>query len=228
MERQLEKTEKLKASRRASRRASRKGAYDSRESEKSLETGFREGFIGFPAPKLKRRGLSNAERKLTPAHIEALKNYRRAGISERVIAELSGWSLSVVSKYVRDVIPVEPNTDGLADSPGDKPETKSPAQAAPPADGSDGEQRTDWRGVPTEMLVPTETQVQLIGMAGYKGLTVKQFLELEILPCLKMIEALRNTVPHNNGDVLSLLESTQALIADGIAFRKTLQGGRTR
>lgn len=54
---------------------------------------------------LRKRSLSNEERKLTAAHIEALRNLRRADYSYEKIHQLTGWSDATIAKYTKDVRP---------------------------------------------------------------------------------------------------------------------------
>src|SRR5260370_37240205 len=57
-------------------------------------------------PRLRKHGLSNEEKKLTPANIEAVENLKRANASVETIHRLTGWSPGVISKYTSHIEPM--------------------------------------------------------------------------------------------------------------------------
>lgn len=177
--------------------------------------------------------LSNEDRKLLPSHVEALRNFRKTGMAEEAIAEITGWSKSTVHKYVADVEPkpVQAKNDGeaSANSPG-LTSTENPSIASIKGDGEskdrDVASRSGKMGI--ELILDPQIFWQFGGAAMGKGKSVRKYIDDDVLPAVRVYELLKASVPHVEGKVDSLIDNLQSMLRDAIAYRRTLEHYRKR
>jgi len=82
--------------------------------------------VGVATSKPKRGGLSNEERALTPANIEAIQREKRAGLTNEEIRKLTGFSLGSISKHTKNI-----KVDPRAESPDPQGSASQPEPQPP-------------------------------------------------------------------------------------------------
>ncbi len=160
-----------------------------------------------------------ARQRLTPMNIEAIRGLRAKGATIDQIHGATGFARSAIHHYVRNVRRESEDTEGEGYKiyPVESSELSQPNEPTEIAENPEGQR---W-GI-TPPLIPESTQVKIIALAHYERVSVDVWIEQTVLPRLRAIKNLEETIPHDIGNFDDLMANVRSLIEAGMEFRKRL------
>jgi len=170
---------------------------------------------------IRKRGLANEERKLTPANVEAIRNLRAAGHSYEEIHRRTGFSDAAIAKYSKDTQPKtqnQPQTD-----PNPASAVVQTSSNPPPLQTLGGQELV----LPVKVRVDSGFLLDAMSLAHVYGFSnLKEFWETVCIPSINFAAKIGEWVPHKPKDYDSLFLACVRLFQDAVEYREKVAGWR--